>query len=73
MTPATTTINAPVGPPIWTLLPPSSEISKPPMMAVTRPALGVAPDAIAIAMLRGRATSATVTPASASLAKTRQE
>ena len=39
MTPATTTMNAPVGPPIWTLLPPSSEIRKPPMIAVTSPAL----------------------------------
>jgi hypothetical protein len=36
------------------------------MMAVTKPAAGSAPDAIAMAMLKGSATIATVTPASAS-------
>ncbi len=66
-------MNAPVGPPIWTLLPPSSEMRKPPIMAVISPAFGVAPDAIAMAMLRGRATSATVAPATLSPIKMRQE
>lgn len=33
-TPATITTKAPVGPPIWTRLPPSAEITKPATMAV---------------------------------------
>jgi hypothetical protein len=33
-TPATTTTKAPVGPPIWTRLPPKVEISRPATMAV---------------------------------------
>jgi len=63
ITPNTTTMNAPVGPPICTRLPPSSEISNPPMTAVISPLAGSAPDAIAMAMLSGSATIATVTPA----------
>ena len=34
---ATSTMNAPAGPPIWNRLPPSAEIRKPPMMAVKSP------------------------------------
>src|SRR5690606_34356036 len=59
-------MNAPVGPPIWTLLPPSAEIRKPATIAVTSPASGGAPEAIAIAMLSGIATSATLIPANRS-------
>ena len=73
ITPYTTTMKAPVGPPIWTLLPPSNEIKKPATMAVTKPASGSAPEAIAIAMLKGRATSETVMPASASRKNMRDE
>ena len=69
MTEKTTTMKAPVGPPIWTLLPPSSEIMKPPTIAVTRPVAGSAPEAMAMARLSGRATIATVTPATASRVK----
>ena len=43
------------------------------MIAVTSPARGVAPDAMAIAMLSGRATRATVTPASTSARNSRDE
>ena len=43
------------------------------MIAVTSPALGVAPDAMAMAMLSGNATSATVIPASPSLRNKGQE
>lgn len=42
-------------------------------MAVIKPAFGVAPDAIAIAMLKGNATKATVMPAIASAKKRRHE
>ena len=58
---------APVGPPIWTLLPPRKEIKKPAIIAVCRPFSGVAPDAIARAMDRGKAIMATTTPAVMSL------
>ena len=61
-TPATTTMNAPVGPPICTRLPPSAEIRKPATMAVTSPSAGLAPDAMAMAMDSGMATIATVIP-----------
>src|SRR5690606_21566860 len=66
-------MKAPVGPPIWTLLPPRSEIRKPATMAVTSPALGSAPAARPTAMLNGRAVIAIVGPASASPASTRHE
>ncbi len=59
-------MKAPVGPPICTRLPPSAEIRKPPITAVTSPAAGAAPEAMAMAMLSGSATIATVTPATAS-------
>ena len=41
-------MNAPVGPPIWTRDPPSTEMSRPPTTAVHRPAPGVTPLAMAI-------------------------
>ena len=65
-------MKAPVGPPICTRLPPSSEIRKPATIAVTRPAAGSAPEAIAMARLSGRATIATVTPAKTSAANSGQ-
>ena len=61
-----TTTNAPVGPPICTLEPPNSEMKKPATTAVTSPLSGEAPEATAIAMARGNATIATVTPATTS-------
>jgi len=67
MTLATTTTKAPVGPPIWVRLPPSMEISRPATTTVTSPVSGAAPEAMASAMARGRATMATVRPARASL------
>ena len=63
ITPETTTMNAPVGPPICTRLPPSREIRNPPTIAVIRPFAGLAPDAMAMAKLNGMATIATVMPA----------
>ena len=66
--PATMTMNAPVGPPICTLLPPSRETIKPPMMAVIRPFSGVTPLAIPKAMASGRATMPTMMPAMKSAA-----
>ena len=62
----TSTMKAPAGPPIWNRLPPSAETRNPPMMAVYRPWAGVTPDAMAMAIERGRATMATVRPANAS-------
>ena len=59
-------MNAPVGPPICTRLPPSSEIRNPPIIAVTMPFAGSAPEAIAMAMLSGKATIATISPATTS-------
>lgn len=61
--PATTTMKAPVGPPICTRLPPRAEIRKPATTAVTSPVAGGAPEAMAMAMDSGIATIATVTPA----------
>ena len=57
------TINAPVGPPIWTLLPPRKETIKPAITAVMIPFSGDTPDAMANAMARGKATMPTITPA----------
>jgi len=61
--PPITTTNAPVGPPICVLDPPSSEIRNPVRMAQYRPAWGERPDAIANAIASGNATRPTVTPA----------
>jgi len=41
-------------------------MKKPPIIAVINPSAGVAPEAMVIAILKGRATSATVNPASTS-------
>ena len=57
------TINAPVGPPICTLLPPRADTMKPPMTAVTRPVVGPTPLAMANAIASGRATMPTTMPA----------
>ena len=53
---------APVGPEIWKDAPDSSPMTMPPMMAVTSPAAGVAPEDTPKASARGSATAATVTP-----------
>ena len=63
MMPATITTNAPVGPPICTRDPPSSDTTRPPTMAVYKPASGVVPEAMPKAMASGRATRPTVRPA----------
>ncbi|OQC10237.1 MAG: hypothetical protein BWX79_01347 [Alphaproteobacteria bacterium ADurb.Bin100] len=63
------TMKAPAGPPICTGLPPSSEISKPAMIAVKMPASGLSPEAIAKAMASGSATTPTVRPAPTSRVK----
>jgi hypothetical protein len=62
----TTGMNAPVGPPIWKREPPSAEISRPATIAVIRPLSGVVPLATASAIASGKATIATVSPATAS-------
>ena len=66
--PASTAMNAPVGPEIWTRVPPSSEVARPATIAVYRPCAGVAPEAIANAMASGMATMPTMTPATTLLA-----
>ena len=60
-------MKAPVGPPICTLLPPSSEIMNPATIAVMMPFSGVTPEAIPNAMASGRATMPTMMPAMRSL------
>ena len=57
------TINAPVGPPICTLLPPRKETMNPPIIAVINPFSGLTPEAIPNAMASGRATMPTMIPA----------
>ena len=61
--PATIVANAAVGPAIWTLLPPSAEMTNPATIAVKIPASGPTPDASASAMDNGSAMSATMIPA----------
>jgi hypothetical protein len=63
ITEKTTTMKAPVGPPICTRLPPMAEIRNPATTAVTRPWAGSAPEAMAMASDSGSATIATVIPA----------
>lgn len=63
---ATSTMQAPAGPPICTLEPPRAEIMKPPITAATRPCSGLSPLPIAKAMASGRATTPTVMPAATS-------
>ena len=65
--PYTMTTNAPVGPPIWTRLPPSAEMRNPATTAVTRPFSGATPEAMAKASASGMATMPTTTPAWRSL------
>ena len=62
-------MKAPAGPPIWKRLPPRSETKKPPTIAVIRPRSGETPEAMAIAMDKGRATIATVRPETTSALK----
>ena len=61
--PATIVANAAVGPAIWTLLPPSAEMTNPATIAVKIPASGPTPDASASAMDSGSAMIATMIPA----------
>ena len=56
-------LNAPAGPPICTCEPPSTEISQPAMLAVKLPGSGLTPEAMANAMVSGKATMPTVKPA----------
>src|SRR6266511_2319840 len=67
------TMNAPVGPPMQTLVPPRTEIRMPAMTAVTIPACGGAPDAMANAIASGKATMPTVRPAMRSAVKSGPE
>ena len=69
MMPKTMTMKAPVGPPICTLLPPNTEMSRPAIMAVMIPFSGVTPDAIPKAMASGSATIPTMIPAMRSAMK----
>ena len=66
-------MKAPVGPPIWTRLPPSSETTKPAMTAVMMPFSGETPEAMPKAMASGRATMPTMTPAIRSRMKSARE
>jgi hypothetical protein len=70
--PNTTTMKALAGPAIWTLEPPSSATTKPPTIAAHKPDEGGKPEAMAMAMAKGRATMPTVTPAPKSLLKVAQ-
>ena len=63
MIPYTTTINAPVGPPICTLLPPKKETINPAIIAVINPCSGLTPEAIPKAIAKGKATIPTIIPA----------
>ena len=56
-------MNAPVGPPICTRLPPKALMANPATMAVMMPFSGDTPDAIPKAMASGRATMPTMMPA----------
>ena len=57
------TMKAPVGPPICTRLPPSSETTNPATTAVMIPFSGDTPEAIPKAIANGRATMPTTRPA----------
>ena len=67
--PYTITTKPPAAPLICTRLPPKAAIRKPATMAVTNPASGWSPQAIANAIEMGRATMLTVKPAPTSLTK----
>lgn len=68
-TPMMMMTKAPVGPPIWYLLPLNREMRKPATMAVMRPWVGESPHAIAKAIASGMATTPTVSPAKRSARK----
>src|SRR5207244_909263 len=70
--PARMGTNAPVGPPICTLLPPSAAMIAPAMIAVHRPCAGVTPEAMPKPIASGSATMPTVTPAAKSEKKFRR-
>ena len=57
------TVKAPVGPPIWTFVPPKAAMQNPAIMAVYKPVSGLHPDAMAKAIDRGSATIPTIIPA----------
>ena len=67
------TMKAPVGPPICTRLPPSSDTTKPAITAVMIPFSGLTPEAMPKAMASGRATMPTMMPAIRSAANVRRE
>ena len=73
MMPYMMTMNAPVGPPICTRLPPSSETTSPARMAVTMPFSGDTPEAMPNAIASGSATMPTMMPAIRSEANVRFE
>ena len=56
-------MNAPVGPPICTRLPPNADTMNPATMAVMMPFSGVTPDAMPKAIANGSATMPTMMPA----------
>ena len=66
--PMSTALIAPVGPEIWYDAPPSSAITIPAMIAVTRPAAAETPDETPKASASGSATAHTVRPARTSFA-----
>ena len=63
MMPSTMMMNAPVGPPICTELPPRAATRKPPITAVMSPTSGETPLAMANAIAMGSATMPTISPA----------
>ncbi len=65
--PARIAVMAPVGPEIWYEAPESDPMRSPAIMAVMRPAAASAPELTPKARANGRATAATVRPASRSL------
>ena len=56
-------MKAPVGPPICTLLPPKTEMTRPATMAVMIPFSGDTPEAMPKAIANGSATMPTIIPA----------
>jgi hypothetical protein len=64
MMPAITVMKAAAGPETWNRELPKMAAMAPPTTPDTRPAIGLAPEAIAKAMQSGSATTATIRPAS---------
>jgi hypothetical protein len=62
-------MNAPVGPPIWNLDPPSKEIRIPAITVVYNPYSGLTPEAMANAIPSGIAMIPTISPDNRSLRK----